>query len=1722
MIDNSISLDTTAATPTISLDTGNAENYMLSPDAISQRAFKFAYSSQDTSSPVSQDDATTALQTGQESNLRQTIASAVNSDAASNRNDLLSQTIAAKQGPLTPEDMASVDQASGYNFPFKYPLDPNSILEVNYAKQYSSELNNFAQKLPDTNFWNYGQLVARNDIEAAQIFGDVSTAQHQYLMTKSEDAEAKVQNQSTIGYGADLAKIMFPVLNPYYELKLRGNVPGVGYADGGLLGQNLEAQRLKLQSMPFDQFTSVVDNVYNKLSADNPQAALAWVSAMTGQSSTDKLLNNVNTIGHMLDVPVVFSIGKTIFSKAALLSDVRTAVTTALKAQTPDATKADILASVGNIPDSSVAGATKILADRVAGTSTPTADALSTLPANMNLLKTDISNASNLSQTQKNILLEQTDGSISNVLQTMYDTIRPTRVNLEEITGNTLYQVQKTIIDRYPGENIVRIDNPVLDPISKTYSSRVWWGKSAGDGYIDYHEAGDAGIAKGFRVTYDEPHLADLDARIDSLKQDIKAGPDMHADTGELNYFNSLPDTLQSLVDKREAVSKPGGATIQQQGLSYFVEKYVPYKETDKKLLDLVASPDNPLSVSPDSWTKHIPYLNYLRTAEDTFSPEARANRKAAVYPQARYLAAVSKDGQIISDFFRGVAKFDPVTGEINPYFKRGMPVVSRLLNKGYANDFIKFLDHSQSGATDPVTKIKGYYFTPEEMNHFYLTTFERSPTFPEVQAYEAIKRWDETQRIFTQTSVYRDQARRGNETHALVFKDANGNTAKSPEFTAALRSTLPRGRGTMLVMGEDIGDSRVKSLDRMSKKDKDTYAEQISKGYKLLQVDRPDYFPFKTLGVKNGDSLIHYVLTPNVETSSLKWDSVPRTGGGRHVYDYSLYIKQPSMKFQSVDGNRTANYLGDKTVAAVAYRHLGEDVTKKLNVVRDLIDRGKDTEAKAAYVHNGLEGAFEPWREFRAKFNRFKDDDGVWHDPAFNTKEDFRVVPRNSSIVDLDKTLETKYGPLGSGTWKNTWRDNTRENNPGKNFQIQFTGERDAQEFNEITNKGTTTNPVYDNTPAKMIDPISMLNRGMRSTINSLFMDDYKIYGVNSWLREAVEHLKAPDSEVWSAPFATFKTITKDSFKPGFVRDNPGEVNRLLANHFKIDQLVGTPTLNDTFVHAIAQNIADAAYRTLGPTAANRIVPQWLLPKLRDPFAFIRSVTFDAYLGLFSLPQILVQSMTYVNMFAISPKYATQGTLGAYLHYLSRFNKNPEILEALDKIATKFGYKPGEWIESMKTFDNTGFSKVGAEHGLMDNMHRSNIIKSGKDTFLEWGRKPFQWGEQNSRIGAWYTAMKEYRDLNPTGKLSETAKAQILDKADFYYGNMSVASHSALNSGILSLPTQFYMYSARLAEMFWSGSRLGGTLAERNLARARLVAINGAMFGVPMAAGVTGAPVTDYLRKELLDNGYFGLTPPYAVGQNFVESFINEGALSGLLAAATGKWYNVGPREGLQGMSNLKDVVSQDGAFWKIAGGASASLSMNTFNNGIYPLVYQAYRDGFRSLKLENFIDVVKEAQVVNSGWSAIMALNTGKWINKNSDFISDTSKASAMFMFASGLRETKQSDIFNKEDIIKNRDDSQKYALKQFTLNMNRSMLADKAGDPQQAQDFRTTAISWLPATDFPIDKLGSAIARASQGAQSLPARMDFEMYYKKAPPAQQEKLRKVYEYIKQNEGK
>jgi hypothetical protein len=248
--------------------------------------------------------------------------------------------------------------------------------------------------------------------------------------------------------------------------------------------------------------------------------------------------------------------------------------------------------------------------------------------------------------------------------------------------------------------------------------------------------------------------------------------------------------------------------------------------------------------------------------------------------------------------------------------------------------------------------------------------------------------------------------------------------------------------------------------------------------------------------------------------------------------------------------------------------------------------------------------------------------------------------------------------------------------------------------------------------------------------------------------------------------------------------------------------------------------------------------------------------------------------------------------------------NKNPEILEALDRIASSnfkvpgtSRWLPGQFKEARQLLEYTGFGHVAGEHALRDNPMAYNIVAGPAETFLKWGASPFTAAERNVRYGAWYTAYREFREANPVGKISQADTRKILERADLLYTNMSKASNSTLHSGILSIPAQFYAYQLRLMELFM-GKRL------TDIERARLLGTFALVYGVPAAFGVSGLPLGDWIRKWAQEDGY-------VVGDNYINTLLTEGLPSLLGGLATGNYYNVGERYGIQGFGPLKDALT-------------------------------------------------------------------------------------------------------------------------------------------------------------------------------------------------------------------
>lgn len=1711
--------DTSPEQQPIQLDYNTSDNYLLSNQTIQSRAFKLSYG--DPKQKLTPEDASNAIQAGQEKDVREGLANDLNADLLGRRYDLTVKTVSQKQGPLSPEDYKNIDTATGYNFPYQYPVNPDGVMESNYANRYISELDNFATELGPSNPWFAVKSLPTTDAEAMRRWGTISAAHSQYWMTKYQKAQDAASSQGLFSSAADIAKIAFPMFNPYVELKTRAAGPNTSFGSGILLGEHYQNLAKNYRALPWNDFMNEVDKNVDPMIQDNPRLAMMFIEAMIGQSTDTRLLNDVNTIGNLTDFGSIVKIGSTVWSKASLARSLKQQAINAVKANVnPESTQAAIATSVGDIPTAAGLNAGEVM---MRASQNPTQTGLDMLDRYFRVMKTNIAGDTSISDTRRNILLSDLDASRSRIFSTLPDMLRPTGFPIDFMDKDFLLAAVQRFKDRYAGinNNFIKISNPFLEPLSNRFMHTAWIGRNGAEFFSSAEEAAGYMDLHGFRTTMNSDQLANIDARI----ADLKASEAYAEHQAGINQYYKLDEQIKDLEKIRAKNARPGGYLIKNEdsGLGYYVEFTGGMKYDDRILKDFLFRPERETSVSPSSWTNWIPYFNKLRTAEDTLSAEHRQMRKPAVYPQSIMIALAHEEGQFLDNLYRGKLARDPVTGDLNPFWKRGVPIVRRFLNKEEANRFEETLAYNQRDK-DPNPNVRGdgYYFeTPKDLNDYYIRRYNGdTPSAAFQDAYFAVKRWQEYDRILRELGHYGHRSSLGAETHVLVAKNAAGEEIRSDAFDGWSRSSTPKNNGNMLMMGETPDQSKVIDLSSLSISARAKLDKQLAEqGGRIIELYDTNQRPFKGMGLKDGDKMITAVWPHQIETSPLKWDTIPQRGGGHLVYDYEHAIKMADIQSERVTAGKWKNrYNGDKLFHFVANRAQGEDYVKKLNAIKNLLRDGKDEDAHALFTHHQMP---YDWNEFKGYFRKYKDSNGVWHEPRFDINEDFHVVPRNKLIIDMSgmrKMLEDRYKQtnLKLNIRKGLFMDGTREMNPARNHMIEFTGERDAESVSAMENLGTKDNPIWKVNPAQMVSPIDTLNRSLGRIIRSSIMDDYKTYATMSWLQEARPHLNMEEGVVDSSPYWVFKTAGKDSFSSAV---DPALRSQLLANKFKIDQLVGTPSELDTLLHSAAQKLADAVYEAGGKPF--KVVPPWLLHTVRDPFSFFRSVTFNAYSGLFSIPQLFVQTTTFATMWGIAPRYSTAGTLATMLHGMSRLNRNPEILARLDELASSMrlpglpAWKPGEWLEAMKSLERTGFSHVAGEYAPLSNLQYAKVVQQGKSQFLHWGTAPFRGGEKTVRIGAWYTAFKEFRDAHPTGPIGRAALQRILDRADFLYGNMSSASNSLLHTGILSLPTQFFAYNLRLAELFFSkrmAGGLGNSASERNWARLRILAVNSLMFGVPMGLGVTGAPVGDWLRQELLDHGY-------KPGNNAALTTLIEGAVSAGLQRTTGHLYDFGQRYGLQGWTIMRDLIS-DPSFWKIAFGATGSLMANTGSNldGFIHAMWNLAKGtpSAYPLKSTDWVDAFKEAWSVKNAYGLWVALTAGKWVNKNLATVGDVSPMNAIFMTAFGLQPQLQVDARNIGVNLKSQQDFQKFALNKAQENMERAFLAEDNKDPEQAKQYFIRAATRLQEADIPEEKIASMIAKAVKGKYSLIERIAWERYIQDAPASVRDEYRKMYGYI------
>jgi hypothetical protein len=1671
------------------------------------------------------------------------------------------QTAAAIQGmagnlnrPLTlPESLLIQDMVK------QKQTNPDSVIEEGYAEKFMENLRQQALKNPDSDIGRAFQNTP-TQVEKDMQTGKDYFAMRQRIQTLYENAQAAGKQQSLFGDVVDFAK----GLTGFYEqAKLRGLQPNSSIIQYGL-GRNIEEQAKGWFHMPFEEFNDKITKVANKLINDNPSLAQYYLGALLEQSKSEQLLHSVMPA---LDLTIAGDLAK---GSKALFDGLRGIGVnrTALKQMMTTITKATPEGAANAVGDATEAGvlqAATSLINRMQGSGKPLSEELQRLqsiytehfsqlgdlqrtrpnpefigpmPAHPDLLRS-------IGQETANRVEDELTRWSPRVFQEIQDAMKIDQVPAAFAVRDNIEKIVKGIARDYPGwENAIHDTRFELDGLGNLHSV-TYFGRNGTELFASEKEAlaaqranfnkvGNASIVEADpqlvrKTIKGKPGEAPPSLRTETmspeerwqlaltnpeeslrrrtaLTAESKAEPlarhpsdvfvgelddrELKAATTGKDTYNKgeLYKDLGHTMEIDDRIPTNTSVELVQKGAGWYIVHKAPYDVTSPEMrMSLLATSDAKTPMS--AVNAFGGWLGKLRTPEDTLSREQNFARKVATYAPAGFKETQKELLQEINDL---LPKWKIPGLKKNEVWKQWKTV----------------MDYAMSSQDAVTGKAEGLlpFRSVGELGDLYLQKLNRVPSPAEVSASFRLKAFYEFSQSFNLIREFNRQTRLGAETWTFstgnVARESNRNSSggsfpyKEIKANGILQHEVPSSdKENVLLLGLRETDSKVVKASTLPK----SVQEEVSAGRStIVRLTDPTAFPFSRIG-SVGDELVHYVYAPQLETGkplaarggSVDWNTL-RTGTPAR-YDYDHYVVQPNFHYSSVSD--VHSYLGDTTIAAFNIRAMGRDVAYKLNEIRKLIAADNLPGARAYHGTSGLE---QPFDEIHSWFKTDVSPDGLNIRPKLNLQDDIVLVPHGKTTLDMGKDLERKYG--------DKFKDMTREY-----YGHTLDDRRDPFDVFTYKNAGSKDSPLYQKTPVKYIDPLTTLNRGMNRAINGMFMDTYKQMSIEHWIQEVKDHVTVKDIDLASSPEYWFYTLSAENHWKGGTPDIVK--NNLLTANMQIRQFLGVQDKMDTWLHQTAQTLADSFYRVAPGMAqkdtglASYIAPTYLLPKLRDPTAFVRAMAFHAKLGLFAIPQLMVQASTFAFIMGVAgPDHAAAGAKAALFHSWTRINKSPEILDHLDgMVATNIvpGSKwlPGQFKEANQLFSRSGFEHIGNEHMFTDSSNYYDFFGSKLQGFLDAGSWFFREGERQVRTGAFYTAYREVRDqLTHTGPLTAAEERAVLQRADQLSVNMSRASASMIHKGVFSVPTQFMSYTLRLAEQIWS-KRL------TDIEKARVFAVYSTLYGVPAAFGLSGLPLGDVINKTALANGY----QPGSPENSFLNNAVTEGLPALGLSLISGNWYNVGDRYANPGgISVIKDLIRGDKSFLETIVGAPFSIASNAIGS-VDPFInmtLSAVRgDGQFKPKVEDFTGIFNE---VNSAYSALRfigAVNTHRWLSKNEGYLADVSTPNAIFMTLTGLQPRELSDIQNIQWSKEQEKKAQDVAIQKFVTESQRSYRERQNGNVDQADDYQRRAWSWLRWGDVPPDRFSEALAMAAQGGyKDIINRTKTEYYSRHVPPSRQ----------------
>lgn len=1161
------------------------------------------------------------------------------------------------------------------------------------------------------------------------------------------------------------------------------------------------------------------------------------------------------------------------------------------------------------------------------------------------------------------------------------------------------------------------------------------------------------------------PHLSDAVLDMSRVPAE-KTGPNVHEAVMELGKSQKAAGQIETSLgkpdatlfkDRKEAdfwaseIYKLQGYSVlpKQQGVGFYIAVRSPINETEDGVRDLLISTRHQTPTGVFNT-----FLGRLRTPEDTLSVANRENRHVATHgaEELHRLAASTADA-IGSLGNKSIKKLDTFLAANR----------DQLYNEG---------DKVRRGV---------YYRNVGEFDTAWTARFGKAPTEKERLAYFSAVQLNDWDYVFRNLGLYRDKARQGIEKFSFAHQVTDETTGEK----ALVRIRPIEGRQVKDVPWDDVENAGVwvydgktnvgKFFDKNGIKSEDK-ADILNKinvdNYKVIQVANPIDKPLRK--ISDNEDAIHFMVVPDVDRTPLDWKQLDYRPGGHVEYTHEHWVKQPIIR-RTKDGRQV--YEGDQAVFNQATEAEAKKFAESMDTARILLKDNKLDEL-AKYLPAHLPYDID---SFSGLFKEITLADGTKLDPRLSLSDPIRHTVSGRNIVDAHPDIVKGYDKF-----ENQIRSSY---NLYGQIDKKFTSSRD-ETLGTVRERMGGSRALFELEPSKLIDPLNTLTRGMANIMRGRYLNDYKIQSVETFIQEFGDLFKVEGglAEVRKNPVYYLHNAPWDTQTPDKARLAAGmNAQRAILN------LIGTQSELGSNLRWVQESLLNSIYNKAGQKTSD-YVAEHLLPATKDPFSYARNVAFHSKLGLFNPVQLFLQAQTLTHVAAVSGlDNGLRGLSAASLMWRLALTEDKNIIDHFGTMASKLGWKKEDFLESYAALKKTGLFNVEGEVALRDDVFDPKLFKGAFGKFLDKGTFFFREGERLTRLTAWNAAYREWKVANPGKALDNQALSSILLRQNTLSVNMTRASSSWWQQGLLSVPTQFFAYQARLMEQF-----LGKRLTQAEKARAFLT--YSAMYGVPTATGAAtfAWPWYEDMRQSALERGVDVNSPGHKA--------ILEGIPATMIGLITGNEQNYAQRLGPGGVQYFKEVFSK-GKVSQVFG-ASPKIAMDMVA-AVAPVMKAAtsiFVPGMGDWKFTSadLITAFEQISTINNVGKAIYALNTGKFISKNEIDLGPATTADALMGAMMGTSPLRVTDAFLMSDIAHEQKAMQDSVKKEVIKNYRRAIREFQNSNDEAASKLMLNAKLQLEGAGFHEDQKTKILEEAITGYESFLDKMN-EQYINNAPTSQ-----------------